>query len=129
MMSMNLSKVKLMAIGCLSAAALTGVVNVPSANAGDHYYSGHTDVRGYEHGRNSGYEQRGIYRRDDGFYQVSNHRRYCQELRKSIYSLEKKRERILYEARHYQQRWRWAKLREIDRELYQTRVEYRKACH
>ncbi len=128
-MSTNLSKIKLLAIGCLSMAAITGAVNVPSASAGDRYYGGgHEDVRGYENDREGVYEHRGIYRQDDGFYQVSNHRRYCQELRKSIYALEREQERILNGGGHYHQRWRWQRLRQIERDLHHKRAEYRRAC-
>ncbi len=124
-MSTTLSKIKLAAIGCLSIVTLTGVVSVPSASAEDRHH-GHEDVRGYEgydHVRNSDYDQREIHRRDDGFYQVRNNRRRCRELRESIYSLERTREQILRRHHYNPERLRW-----IERELYQKRAEYRRAC-
>lgn len=123
MSTTTLSKVKLMAIGCLSIAAITGAVNVPSASAGDHYDRGHDDVRVYDYGRAPVYEHRGIYRRDDGIYQVRNHRRYCLELKESIYSLERTREQLLSRHHYNPKRLRW-----IERELRQKRFEYRRAC-
>ncbi len=124
-MSITFSKIKLAVLGCLSIATLTGMVAVPSASA-EERHRGHEDVRGYDHNdhvRGSIYNQREIHRRDDGFYQVRNNRRLCRELRESIYSLERTRERILRRHNYNPERLRW-----IERELRQKRAEYRRAC-
>lgn len=125
-MSTTLSKVKLAALGCLSIATLTGVVNVSSASANDYRYGqSHEDVRGYDddYVRGSIHNQREIYRRDSGFHQVRNNHRLCQELRESIVSLERTRERILSRHHYNPERLHW-----IERELRQKRAEYRRAC-
>ncbi len=124
-MSTALSKVKLAVLGCLSVVTLTGMIAVPSANAGEHHH-GSGDVQSYDRydqGRGSIDHQRGIYRRDDGFYQVRNNRRLCRDLRESISSLERTREQILRRHHYNPERLRW-----IERELRQKRMEYRRAC-
>ncbi len=108
-MSTTLSKIKLVAIGCLSVVTLTGMVNIPSASAREHR-DGHENVRGDDHMRGD-YHMRG------------SNRRLCRELRESISSLERTRERILRRHNYNPERLRW-----IERELRQKRAEYRRAC-
>jgi hypothetical protein len=127
-MSTKLSQIKLVALGCLSVATLTGagVINVSSASANDYRYGqSHEDVRGYDdnHVQGSIHDQKGIYRRNDGFYQVRNNHRLCRELRESISSLERTRAQILRRHHYNPERLRW-----IERELRQKRAEYRRAC-
>jgi hypothetical protein len=120
-----MSKIKIAALSCLSMITLTSMVGVPIANAGEHH-SSYEDVRGYDRydqGRGSVYNQREIHGRNDGYYQVRNNRRLCRELRESIYSLEKTRERILRRHHYNPERLRW-----IERELRQKRAEYQRAC-
>ncbi len=125
-MSAKLSKVKLVALSCLSVATLTGVVNVPSASANDYRYGqSYEDIRGYDdnHVRGSINDHKSIYRRSDGFYQVRNNHRFCRELRESIYFLERTRAQILRRHHYNPERLRW-----IERELRHKRAEYRRAC-
>jgi hypothetical protein len=140
-MSTTMSKIKLLALGCLSITALAGTLNISSASAQDYsrdrsygmdrdYGVGrHEDVRGYENirgresDRGSVYHRQDIYRRDDGFYQVNNQRRLCLELRQSISALERTREALLRRHHYNPERLRW-----IERELRQKRLEYRRAC-
>jgi hypothetical protein len=134
-MSTTISRIKLLALGCLSVTALASTINVGSASAQDYsrdrdYGVGrHEDVRsyenirGYEGDRGSVYHRQDLYRRDGGFYQVNNQRRLCLELRQSISTLERTREALLQRHHYHPERLRW-----IERELRQKRWEYRRAC-
>jgi hypothetical protein len=70
-MSITFSKLQMIAVGCLSATALVGAVNVPTANAD----------RGYD-----GYGNGGSHAQKDGDYRDRENRepRICRDLRSRI---------------------------------------------